>query len=590
MAATQRPAPYIPDLGPDNALDLDWLGSADLKTWINYPGIAEGDMFWLAWWGCSALGEAVDDFNDLIQIGPGELQPEGRLVSISNDKLWALNQGYVFYSIRQYDDDEPDKRGEESLRRFFYVGKRPYTSPLLPVPQFKQSHELAVNLAGIGAGGATVVTPPYQAMSPGDKVTLTLDRHFGVDDPWEEFIRTKDLTEDDIGKPLMWTIPKNELEIIVDGFAHINYRIDYAMPTEPSFSATQTVHVITPPDTWLPAPKVVGYNDGDELDPEMFPAGLSLSVPLHSGAKVDDHVVVYASGATSLTKSLRVDPSTIDSRVIEFNLEHAWLTANQNNAIRLMYQHARTGNAGTSKPLALTLSKPLNLPLPIVETVTDDGEAKGFLLASKITGGVYIQVPQEADTGVNQVRMHWKGYGPTGSHIANPTSGNAKRFFIPPQCVPANMGKHLEVFYKVTPPGKDSKIFDLEIRDITTGWPTLQISSPSSPGNRVSLAAAINGVTFKLGSWTYMWSGQRVKIEVEGLLSDGGSETFPLRTGSNEVVTEAENNAGEVRATLPRDFLVRLKLDQRFNVKVKTSFDGGNTYKSFPLIEPQLIA
>lgn len=87
-----------------------------------------------------------------------------------------------------------------------------------------------------------------------------------------------------------------------------------------------------------------------------------------------------------------------------------------------------------------------------------------------------------------------------------------------------------------------------------------------------------------------MWSGQRVKIEVEGLLSDGGSETFPLRTGSNEVVTEAENNAGEVRATLPRDFLVRLKLDQRFNVKVKTSFDGGNTYKSFPLIEPQLIA
>ncbi|MGY2339992.1 hypothetical protein ACW9HW_12205 [Pseudomonas sp. SDO5532_S415] len=590
MAATQRPAPYIPDLGPDNTLDLDRLGSADLKTWINYPGIAEGDCFWLGWWGCSALGKAVDEFDNLIKIQPGELQPEGRLVSISNDKLRDLNQGYVFYSTSKYDEDKPDKPGEESLRLFFKVGKRPYTSPLLPVPQFKQSHALAVDLEAIGPGGATVVTARYQAMSPGDVVTLILKLYFGEDDYWETFDFPKDISEDDIGKPVTWTISKNLFEVIVDGFAQMSYCIDYATPTVPSCSATQTVHVIAPPDTRLPAPIVVGYDDGGELDPDLYLDGLPVCVPMFDGARAGDYVVVYAEGDTSLTKTLRVDPSTIDSRVIEVNLERAWLTANQNSTIRLMYQHARMGNAGTSRPLTLKLSKPLKLPFAIVETVTDGGEGKGYLLANRITGGVYIQVPEEADIGVGkQVQMHWKGYGATGSHIADPMSGNANRYYIPTKAIPANMGKHLEVFYKVTPPGKDSQVFDLEIRNMTTGWPTVQIENPDSPGNKVSLAAATNGVHFLLKSWTYMWSGQHVKIEVEGLLKGGGKETFPVRTGSNEVVTEDENDAGELRAILPRDFLERLELYEQFNVLVCTSFDGGHTYKQFPHIEPQLI-
>jgi hypothetical protein len=41
---------------------------------------------------------------------------------------------------------------------------------------------------------------------------------------------------------------------------------------------------------------------------------------------------------------------------------------------------------------------------------------------------------------------------------------------------------------------------------------------------------------------------------------------------------------------LPRDFLVSLKLNEKFDVIVETSFDGGETYKTFPMISPQLIA
>jgi hypothetical protein len=186
--------------------------------------------------------------------------------------------------------------------------------------------------------------------------------------------------------------------------------------------------------------------------------------------------------------------------------------------------------------------------------------------------------------------MHWKGYGSTGSHIADPTAGDARRFFIPPAAVPANIGKRLEVFYKVTPPGKDSKVFDLEIKDLTSGWPTLQIRSPSSPGNKVSLATVTTGVVFSLGSWPYMWSGQRLKMEVVGELLAGGTDTFDLRTGSAEVVTDAENNAEEVQAMLPKAFLAKLKLNLQFNVSISVSFDGGYTYKTLPGIAPQLIA
>jgi len=320
---------------------------------------------------------------------------------------------------------------------------------------------------------------------------------------------------------------------------------------------------------------------------------------MYPGIQVGDEVVVYATGDTRVIKTFRVDPSTIDSTVLEVRLAHAWLSANNGKDVSLMYQYARVGSASTSERLPLTLRKPLNLPMPIVEGATagsdddddDDDDDKGFLLANRITDGVYIKVPDEAVIGLDdKVQMHWQGYGDSGSYVADPMAGDAKRFYIPSTAVPANMGKRLDVFYKVTPPGKDSKVFDLEIRDMTTGWPTLQIDSPSSPNNRISLAAATNGVVFTLAKWPYIWAGQRVRIVVEGLLSSGGKEVFDLRTGNAEVVTDAEINAKKLEATLPRDFLLKLKLNEHFNVSITASFDGGDTYKTFPGIEPQLLA
>ncbi|RKS27177.1 hypothetical protein BJ917_0013 [Pseudomonas sp. WPR_5_2] len=298
MTAT-LPAPKVPDVGPDNVIDLDKLGNADLKTWVDYPRIAEGDGFWPTLWGRSASGEAVDDFNELVVIGPGELKPEGMPVLISNGKLKALKGGQVFYSYKMHDPDAPDGRGEESLRRFFYVGKPSSASLQLPVLHFKESHSLCVDLDQIGDGGATLVATPYQAMSVGDVFTFVFDMYFEEDEPWQKLTYAKELLEADIGKPLQWSIPKNELQIIQGGFANMGYRIDYAEPTVTSESAIQTVHVIAPPDTLLPAPKVKGL-DGNELDPDVHPDGIMLAIKLYPGIQVGDYVVVYAESDTSI--------------------------------------------------------------------------------------------------------------------------------------------------------------------------------------------------------------------------------------------------------------------------------------------------
>jgi hypothetical protein len=173
--------------------------------------------------------------------------------------------------------------------------------------------------------------------------------------------------------------------------------------------------------------------------------------------------------------------------------------------------------------------------------------------------------------------------------------GNAKRFQIPKQYIPANLGKRLPVYYQVTVSGEskpyNSRRFNLEIKDMESGWPTIQIKSPPAPSNRVSLATVTNFVTLELSSWTFMAQGQRVRVTAKGLLSTGGGASVNLREGnSQETVTEDEYYAGKLSVNLPRDFLVSLKLNEQFDVIVETSFDGGETYKTFPMISPQLIA
>lgn len=590
------PYPDIPDLQPQNWIDLELLGPRDLQTYVKYPGLGAGSRFWPNWRGCGAMGEVVDvaDSMHVVFVDPG---PKGELITIANSLLIQLDQGWVFYSYRLPDLSNPDLPGEESLRHFFYVGKRdwPVSEAGLGVVQFKESHELRIALDMI-TGQATLVTPAYRAMSINDRVTLKLERYRGQDDYLDTLEQGKILTAQDLGQPLEWRVSKNQLDAISNGFVDASYSLVYATPTIETASPVQRLQVQASVTGLLPALTIKDFNDS-ALDPEDFPEGAILQVPLYPGILAGDVVVLYADSASHLIKTQRVDPSTLDSQVLTFMLEYAWLAANTGQQLTLAYEYARLAAAGRSVDLTVMLSQPLDLPPPIVEGAIPEGSStdRGYLNASAATAGVYVRVPDTVIIGAgDQVQMHWQGHAGTGSIIVTtPESGNARRFFIPPSAVPANMGKRVDVFYQILIKDQGtfkSCVFDLEIRRINSGWPVIQLTEPPG-GSPLSLArVASTGAVLTLQSWVFMAAGQWVNIRVTGLNPAGAATDFNVRAGNAEPVTDSEYASRQLRALLPRAGLQALKLDTRFNIHVKVSFDKGASYVSFPDASILLIA
>ncbi len=95
--------------------------------------------------------------------------------------------------------------------------------------------------------------------------------------------------------------------------------------------------------------------------------------------------------------------SNLDSGVLQFSLTQAWLYANNDKEIELVYQYARPGHAASSLPRKVILRRPLNLPEPIIEDATIEnpveGGVKGYIFASQLESGVTIRIPKDAVIG-----------------------------------------------------------------------------------------------------------------------------------------------------------------------------------------------
>ncbi|MFJ3367252.1 hypothetical protein [Pseudomonas sp. NPDC086251] len=471
---------------------------------------------------------------------------------------------------------------------------------LLPVAQFEKSHNLEFDPRAIKDGMLVIVAPAYQAMSAGDNVPLTIEfEKKGFPIVIEPVIREKTLTESDIGLPLQWTVEPSKFFQFPTFHATFSYRIDYATDDDTAKPTThsekQEFHLVAPTSDLLPRLAVKDY-DGDMLDPEAFPKGIVLDIPLYDGIQVGDDVVLYALGKTLEVKTVRVDQSTLDSERLHIKLGHEWLMQNVGLTISLSYQYARVGNAGTSVERSLTLSESLYLPHPIVEDAEKEGEDeeyKRYLLSEYTTQGIYIQYPPDAVVS-GKVQMIFDGFSESGRFVADPSIGNPRRFYIPPRYVPANLGKRLFVKYEVTPPGAatvPSLSIDLRINDFPASqWRPIQVSFP--PGNnnaKVSLATVTDSLRLTLTRWSYIAQGQRVRVIANGLLATGGEKPFEMRIGDAEQVTEAEFKAGQLTVLLPGTYLATLMLNVKFDVTVEISFDGGFSYKKHSYIEPLLV-
>jgi len=595
------PAPLVPLLGSDNALDIDALGSDDLVTYVQYPGIAVGHVIAPQWRGRANDGQAIDETAQQDVDGRLEHDENGEPrmpIPIVNSKLIALNQGEVFYSYSYSEDGGvPGTFTEESLRLFFYVGKRPWMSSLLlPVAHLQESHDLCVDIDKLQTQGATVTTAPYQAMAAGDELEFVWAAYRpNASQPIISRLHRTVIAEE-VGQPLAWNLPYAQLRLIQDGHALMSYSVTYANPVDPAASPTQSAEQriagVPPGVPLLGALSVVGHGGG-QIDPSLYPFGVPLRVPPYPGLQVGDSVVVYADGDSSSTQAaLRLDISSVDSGILQLRLDVRWLQAHYGEDVTLTYQYARAGASLSSAPLVLTVRRALHLLAPVLPDATpydDDGSGilKGWISAGNAQSGVLIDIPEQDEIARGDTRwVVWDGYN--GEHrVDNPIVGSDWRYKVLPAVIPADLGKHVTIQYAVVPVGESepygSPVFDLEIRNFEGGWPELQAENPrvSDGRNGIKFSEIDSVMVFKMGSWRFMAEGQWLKINAAGIRDvDGQTIDHELRN-EREPLTEDEYFDGSVLAELPLSFIEQLKIGEDFDVVFEVSFDHGFSYKSF---------
>ncbi|WP_339475102.1 MULTISPECIES: hypothetical protein [unclassified Pseudomonas] len=580
-------APTIPTLGPDNAIDLDSLGTQDLQTFVKYDGIADADMIVISWFGCGEHGDIVDKFNDEAEVRDDELTPDGMPVMIENSVLHQLRNGSVFYSYRVRKPG--GTAGDESLRLFFFVGRRPRAAAALPVVQIRDSHDLHVDLET----AETIITPwvvPYQAMSVGDTVTLHCRRFYPDGSEYTPALAYPTVVrEGEPGKPLGLFLNRSDLLRVEDGSMELYYGIQYAgAAQETTFSTRQTFQLLAPSAAMLPALTIVGHSGGT-INPLLFPDGLPLRIEGYPGMAIGDELLCHASSSISSVEPIvlraSVDASTLDKGFFEFMLDVQWLDASQGAGIDLRYEYAWAGTALSATPYQANVRTPLNLPMVIVDKARPDlddpvpgeGVLDVLLLSAS---GVTIDIDPLANYGPDdEVNVYWDGYGTSGKYIAlAPVSPGGRTYNISPEHIPANLGRAVPVYYTVLQDGDPgpvkSQVFTVRILPIEkTRYPTIQSAQAQQTNGTIRISQiATGGELFTLPGWPYMRAGQVVNAVIIGEGNDDLPQTVPIFT--NHPVSAAEVTNRKIEARVAASAFQVFKLGN-ISVQVVITYEAG---------------
>lgn len=582
-----NPTPTIPRLGPDNALDLDSLGTEDLQTFVNYDAIADADMIIVSWFGCGENGEIIDKFNDEVEVRDEALTPDGMPVMIENSVLQRLRNGTVFYSYRvRTPGGSPS---DESLRLFFFVGKRPRAASELPVVQIRESHDLHLDLGTAEA----IITPwlsPYQAMTAGDTVTLHCRRFYDDGSEYTPALAYPSVVaEGQAGHPLGLFLNRSDLLRVDGGSIDLYYDIQYAGTAQATtLSARQTFQLLAPGAAMLPALTIEGH-DGGIINPLLYPDGLPLRIESYPGMSIGDellcHATSSASGMEPVVLRAAVDASTLGKDFFEFRLNAQWLGASQGAGIDLRYQYAWTGTALSAAAYQANVRAPLNLPMIIVKNARPDPidpvPGEGVLEVLAMTeSGVTLDIDPLANYGPDdQIKVYWEGYGTSGKYVAlAPVSPGGRTYNVPPQHIPANLGRRVSAYYTVLQDGDPgpvtSEVFVVRVLPIDTGrYLSIQSAQAQETNGTIRVSQiGPSGELFTLLGWPYMREGQLINAVINGKGSDDTPRAVSIF--DNHRVTAGEVAARSIAATVAASDFQPLKLGS-ISVHVNIIYEPG---------------
>ncbi|AXP04718.1 hypothetical protein DZG01_17775 [Pseudomonas fluorescens] len=459
----------------------------------------------------------------------------------------------------------------------------------LPVVQIREAHDLHLDLERADS----IITPwmvPYQAMAVGDTVTLHCRRFYPDGSEYTPALAYPTvIQEGQPGKPLGLFLNRSDLLRVEDGSIELHYGIQY-VGTElaVTFSAAQTFQLVAPSSAMLPALTVVGH-EGGTINPLLFPDGLPLRVEAYPGMSDGDELLCHATSSTAgvapIVLRARVDASTLGKGFFSFMLNAEWVSASQGAGIDLRYEYARAGAGLSATPYQANVRTPLNLPMVIVQDARPDPDdpvpGEGVLDVLLLSAsGVTIDIDPQANYGPDdEVNVYWDGYGTSGKYIAlAPVTPGGRTYNIPPEHIPANLGRAVPVYYTVLQDGDpgpvSSQVFTVRVLPIEkTRYPTIQSAQAQQTNGTIHLSRiGSGGELFTLPGWPYIRAGQIVNAVINGKGNDDLPRTVPIF--ENHPVTPDEAANRSIATTVAEPAFRPLKLGS-INVQVTITYEQG---------------
>jgi len=453
-----NPAPSITAQNEWGEIDVKNLNGKDLDFVIKDADIKFGQSIYPVWRGIAADGTPFDELTAMVEVPVEYDSTKTMTARVTNRFVEPFEGGWAFLSYKVNDalETTPD-----SMRVFCYLGLRDRggVAETLPVVQARQTHDRVIVTSELDSEGVHLLAPSYRAMQIGDSIELET-RRFKADgdEVMDPAYEVHEVTEDTLGAPLQWQVPKSHFIRVQDGRVEFQYTITLDGNGEQIKSPVQVMAVKNAPSPidLLTQPNVDGFT-GESLDPGKFPNGITVRVPAHRDIQVGDYVLLYWQRPDQVEPEVqfaRMDASNLESNETVFQINAALLVPGDHE---VFYQFAREGHALTSDRLVVEFETARELTVPAVERAGEDGDDKQVLLAEHAILGAYVIVPDIPLQSGERFEVYWDGYGDEGKIITlDYESDNPLKFKIPPSVVAANMhqpgendSRRFKVFYKI---------------------------------------------------------------------------------------------------------------------------------------------
>jgi hypothetical protein len=593
------PAPQIPYIDPYGVLDLEELAGRPLVVTVQLESAPIRQWIHPIWRGTKANGEVADIVGSALYIsGPDDLMV---LLTLPGVFVEELNQGHALMSYSIQPNEDFEEGYEESMRTWCLVGTRNFPGAGINVAVIKEAHDTKFTAADVHESGLSVALAPWQAMQVGDQVTLNW-RGYDPSGRLHPYTDVWPVTAGDLDQPLAMAIPKQDIRRIDGGRGELSYIIDYVGGGTTTVSPVQHFQIVAAPADRLPPLRIM-EQVGATLDPSQLPDTVTFRIEPYSDVREGDVLVIYAQqgvpiGADETTPgailaddlgpafpvtSVRLDRSTVDSGLLECRGSSEWLLDYLDSTISISYHLARPGMALASEPLTQPVRLAMVLPPPVVEGASGSGSDSGEFKGETTGAGIKVWVPSLAVYPQNAtLHMHWVGAASNGSQVVQiPTSDVPPSFIIAPSVVAPNLGKTVQVFYRVTPSDglpQDSAIFTLKVLPIPEKFiPNLECVQADPATRTLRLSDIGNaGSTQKFAPWVLIAVGQKIDLTVTGTLRTTG---LPITHDmlKDFAVTSAEVTNG-ITELLAKTWLNNLQRTSQLTFTVRVTADDGLTY------------